>query len=366
MGTTRNIFLYPVSLVYGFITGFRNFLYDSGIFNSTEFAIPVICVGNITVGGTGKTPHTEYLVDLLGKYFKVATLSRGYKRKTRDFRIASPSSRISEIGDEPMQIHRKYPDTLVTVDRKRVHGVRKIMEADAETEVIILDDGFQHRSITPGFSILLSDFERPYLTDHMLPYGNLRESKTNIRRADILLITKCPENLTPLQRRLIVKDVNKAPYQNLYFTTLSYKAPLPLFGEKESGRSPLVMSECSDKELILITGIANPQPFKEYLKKFFKEITHFSYSDHYSFKEKDIIDISAAFDKLSSHSKFLFTTEKDAVRLQEFTNIADHIKAAFYYIPVGIDFLNDDKNEFDNLIVDYVRKNRRDNRISEK
>ena len=364
MGTTRNILLYPVSLIYGLITGFRNFLYDSGIFQSTEFPLPVICVGNITVGGTGKTPHTEYLVDLLGKNFKVATLSRGYKRKSCDFRIASLSTTVGEIGDEPMQISRKFPDTLVAVDRERVNGVRNILEIASETEVIILDDGFQHRSITPGFSILLSDFERPVMRDHMLPYGNLREDKSNIRRADVILITKCPKNLNPMERRLIVKEVAKAPYQNLYFTSLSYRAPLPVFGSKNKDSSYFDLTKCEGSSIVLLTGIANPKPFKEYLQKFFREITELTFPDHYSYKDKDIAAVTAAFYALRSPSGFIMTTEKDAVRLREFTNIDERVKSAMFYVPVGITFLNDDKEEFDNLIVDYVRKNKKKNRIS--
>ena len=269
MAIGKNIFLYPVSLIYGMITGLRNFLYNTGIFPSVEFHLPVICVGNITVGGTGKTPHTEYLAELLRGSFKVAVLSRGYKRKTRDFRIASISSSVSEIGDEPLQIFRKFPDVLVTVDRNRVHGVKKILEGNPETDVIILDDGFQHRSITPGFSILLSDFERLIVRDHMLPYGNLREDKGNMRRADIILITKSPENISPMQRRLIVKEIDKAPYQNLYFTSLTYKDPLPLFESKEDEETHLDLSQCAGCEIVLVTGIANPLPLKEYLQKFF-------------------------------------------------------------------------------------------------
>ena len=204
------------------------------------------------------------------------------------------------------------------------------------------------------------------MRDHMLPYGNLRESKDNMRRADIILITKCPENISPIQRRLIVKEVDKAPYQNLYFTSLKYNSPLPLFGSQTGNESPLDIAQCSGSGIVLITGIANPKPLKEYLQKFFREIIHLSYPDHYCFKEKDISKISSTYNDLRSPSKYLFTTEKDAVRLREFTNIADPVKSAFFYIPIGIHFLNDDKNEFDNLIVDYVRRNKRDNRISEK
>ena len=189
----------------------------------------MICVGNITVGGTGKTPHTEYLAELLKQYFKVAILSRGYKRKAKVSGLPHQHHKVSDIGDEPLQIFRKFPDIMVAVDRNRVNGVKKILEEKPETEVIILDDGFQHRRITPGLSILLSDFDRLMVRDHMLPYGNLRESADNMRRADIILITKSPENISPIQRRIIVKEINKAPYQNLYFTSFKYKYPIPVF-----------------------------------------------------------------------------------------------------------------------------------------
>jgi tetraacyldisaccharide 4'-kinase len=365
MEKIKNIFLYPVSLIYGLITGIRNFLYNTGILPSVEFHLPVICVGNITVGGTGKTPHTEYLAGLLRENYKVATLSRGYKRKTRDFKIASSSSFVSDIGDEPMQIFRKFPDVLVTVDRNRVHGVNKILEENPETEVIILDDGFQHRRITPGFSILLSDFERLIVRDHMMPYGNLRESIGNKRRADVILITKSPENISPIQRRLILKEVNISTYQNLYFTSLTYKAPLPVFDNRDPEEPQLDFSKCEGCGIVLITGIANPLPLKEYLQNTAGEIIHLSFPDHYIFNEKDIISISSAYMDLKSPVKYLITTEKDAVRLREFTNIAEPIRSAFFYIPIGIHFLNNDKDDFDNLIVDYVRKNKPNDRVSE-
>jgi len=360
----KSILLYPLSLLYGLITGIRNFLYDSGILHSEEFHFPVICVGNITVGGTGKTPHTEYIAGLLRENFKVATLSRGYKRKTHDFRIASSETPVSEIGDEPMQIFHNFPDILVTVDKNRVHGVKKILQEYPETEVIILDDGFQHRTITPGFSILLSDYDRLFIRDHMLPYGNLRENKGNMRRADMILITKSPENISPIQRRLIVKEIDKSPHQNLYFTTFRYKAPVHVFENIIEGTQP-EFTECDKCSIVLITGIANPRPLIEYLQKTYGEIIHLSYPDHYNYNEKDLINFSSAFNNLRSVRKYLFTTEKDAIRLREFANIAEPVRSAFFYIPVEIYFLNEDKDEFDNLIINYVRKNHRNNRVSE-
>lgn len=356
MKRKKNILLYPLSLLYGLFTNLRNFLYDTGILSTKEFAFPVICVGNITAGGTGKTPHTEYLVDLLRKDFKVATLSRGYKRKSKGFLLASASTTVNDIGDEPLQISRKFNDIIVAVDEKRVHGVQKILNDFSETEVIILDDGFQHRSLTPGYSILLSDYSRLIMRDHMLPYGDLREGRENIRRADIILITKCPENISAMERRLIVKEIDKSAYQNLYFTSFRYNPPQPIFIENIND-----VKQGSECGIVLVTGVANPQPLKEYLQKSYSEIIHISFPDHHNFIEKDLADISAAFNSLKSETRYLFTTEKDAVRLREFINIAEPMRSAFYFIPIGINFLNEDKDEFDNLIVNYVRKNHRNN-----
>lgn len=366
MSATRNILLYPVSLLYGLITAFRNFLYDSGILRTTSFPVPVICVGNITVGGTGKTPHTEYLISILRANFKTAVLSRGYKRKTDDFRIASSTSDVNEIGDEPVQIFRKFPDVIVAVDKNRVNGVRRIMEVVPQTDVIILDDGYQHRSIKPGLSILLSDFERPLIRDHMLPFGNLREYRSNSRRADIILVTKCPKNLNALQRRLICKEIGKATFQSLYFTTFSYRTPRPVFGNHNTAGAGLDLAKCSECDVVMVTGIANPGPLKEYIRKFFRNITELNYPDHYSFNEDDIRDIITKFNNLESTTKYIITTEKDAVRLRNYEDKAEAVKSSFYYIPVGISFLNDDKEEFDKLVMDYVRKDTPNNRFSER
>jgi tetraacyldisaccharide 4'-kinase len=365
MDNHRNILLYPFSLIYGVATSIRNFMYNTGILPHHEFNLPVICVGNITVGGTGKTPHTEYLIGLLSKNFRVATLSRGYLRKSTGFRIASASDKVSDIGDEPMQIYSKYPDITVAVDRNRVNGVNLILKEKPGTDVIILDDGFQHRRIKPGFTILLTDFDRLMINDYLLPYGRLRENVNNMNRAEIILITKSPENISPIQRRIIVKGINKAPYQNLYFTSLEYKDPLPVFIQQVEHKFSLAGLKKERSGIVLVTGIANPLPLKEYLAHYFKEIIHLCFPDHHKFTEKDFVKVTGALNELSSVEKYVITTEKDAVRLREFTNIAELIQSSAYYIPVGIKFLNDDKDEFDNLILDYVRKNKRNNRISE-
>jgi tetraacyldisaccharide 4'-kinase len=286
----------------------------------------------------------------------VATLSRGYKRKSKGFLVATSTSTVNDIGDEPLQISRKFQDILVTVDKDRVNGVLTILEDYPDTQVIILDDGFQHRSLTPGFSILLSDYNRLITRDYMLPFGDLRESKGNIRRADMILITKCPVNLSPMERRLIVKEFDKSTYQNLYFTSFTYNTPIPLFNGNAD--SIIQGAGCG---IVLITGIANPQPLKEHLQEKYSEIIHLSFPDHHAFTEKDLNEIADSFMSLTSKTRYLFTTEKDAIRLREFINIAEPIRSLFFYLPVGIYFLNEDKDEFDNLIIDYVRKNHRNN-----
>jgi tetraacyldisaccharide 4'-kinase len=360
MINSKNILLYPLSLIYGAITSFRNFLYNTGILETVQFETPVICIGNLTVGGTGKTPHTEYVAGLLSKHFKVATLSRGYKRKSKGFRIADSNSTVHDIGDEPLQIHGKLPEIVVAVDRNKVNGVKRILNQYPETEAIILDDGFQHRKITPGFSILLTDYNRLMINDHLLPYGRLRENISNKNRADVILVTKTPSELSAIERRIIVKDMNKQQGQNLYFTTYVYGEAIPVFGEYQYGHSV----DLSGSDILLVTGIANPNPLYDHLLKTCRKLEHISFSDHHDFTADDLNRIKDAYDQLSSSSKYLVTTEKDAVRLREFTNIAEPVKSGSYYIPVRIDFLNDDREEFDNIIIDYVRKNKRNHRIS--
>ena len=364
MEPKKNILLWPFSLVYGLITIVRNFLFETGILRSVEFKMPVICVGNITVGGTGKTPHVEYLSDLLRKEFSVAVLSRGYKRKTKDFEIARHDSTIDIIGDEPLQIARKFPDITVAVDRDRVHGVNQILSLKPETQVVILDDGFQHRSIVPGFSILLTDYNRLIINDNLLPYGRLREKISGMRRADVIIVTKTPGNISPMSRRLIIKDIDKAPYQNLFFTSIKYLEARPVFPDISPEES-FTLSPEKRLDVVVVTGIANPVPLLDYLDKYCASINHICFPDHYMFEDEDLDKITNAFNSLSGEGKYILTTEKDAARLREFTNIADSFKRAFWYIPVGIDFLNEEKKEFDNLILDYVRKNKRNNRLSE-
>jgi len=364
MARKRTILLYPFSLVYGAITAIRNFLYDAEVLSSHEFGIPVICIGNITAGGTGKTPHAEYLIQLLGKEFRTAFLSRGYMRKSRGFRMAGPEAGVNDIGDEPLQISRKFPGITVTVDSDRVRGVETILSELPDTEVIILDDGFQHRSITPGLSILLTDYQRLMISDHLLPYGNLRESLRNMRRADIIVVTKSPSNLSPMDMRIIRKNIGKAPYQELFFTSFGYGSPVPVFSESSSWES-VAPERKKDIRVLLVTGIANPDPFKDYLSELFGEIVHIRFHDHHSFSRADIESITTAFTAMKGPDKVIITTEKDAQRLREITNITQPVKDSAYYVPLTVLFREEEKKLFDNLIVNYVRKNKRNNRVSE-
>ncbi|HEX2977075.1 MAG TPA: tetraacyldisaccharide 4'-kinase [Bacteroidales bacterium] len=346
--------LYPVSLVYGFVTAIRNTLYNTGAFRSRKFDIPVICVGNITVGGTGKTPHTEYVTGLLKNEFRTAVLSRGYMRKTSGFIVASASSGATEIGDEPAQIKLKYPELTVAVDSDRINGITRILEESPGTEVIVMDDGFQHRRLTPGFTILLTDYGRLMTRDHLLPYGRLRENVSNKRRAGVIVVTKTPPGISVLTRQQIRKEIDPLPGQSLFFTSLIYGYPMPVFSET-TGFNP------GPKGVLLLTGIANPEPLRIHLGKSFSEILLLEFPDHHNYTENDLKKIQSAYNNLKSQEKCIITTEKDAVRLREFTNIAQNLKSSFYYIPVAVGFPNDDSKEFDNLILEYVRKNKRNN-----
>ena len=350
--------LAPFTPVYGLVVGIRNRLFDYNILESTEFKLPTISIGNITVGGTGKTPHVEYLISLLDGEFNVATLSHGYKRKTRNFLLATPDSTADEIGDEPKQIKRKFPGIQVAVDSSRVNGVRKLMADFKELNLIILDDAFQHRSIKPGLSILLIDYNRPLSGDHLLPFGNLRESSYEKRRAHIFLVTKCSPTLKPIQRRLVVKELNLFPYQTLYFTTVIYGELHPVFDMAPR----LTKNECKKEkyQLHMVTGIANSRPLKKHLRGITPKITESKYPDHYYFSNNDIDEITSAFEKIDHDKKIIITTEKDAMRFQSMSGIKDPLKENMYYIPIGIEFLDDEGDSFNNQIISYVRKNKRD------
>ena len=354
--------LYPLSLVYGLVIAARNWLYDREILRSKEYDIPVICVGNLAVGGTGKTSHTEYLIGALKPHFRVAVLSRGYRRKSRGFRIVTGLDSVSMAGDEPLQIALKFNDITVAVDRNRDNGISEIMKQRPDTEVIIMDDGFQHRTVTPGRTIILTEYSNLYINDTLLPAGRLREYSSGSRRADFILVTKSPVSVNPIEMRIIAKNIDKYPYQNIYFTALKYGAPIPVC--PGSAKTIESVEELREKQNYIITGIANPAPFIEYLGGVSERRVHFRFADHHDFTEEEIATIVRRIEADGVEDYYILTTEKDAVRLRMMSSLPAPIMSRLYYIPVEIVFLNEDEEEFKNHIISYVRKNKGNNRVS--
>jgi tetraacyldisaccharide 4'-kinase len=349
--------LLPLSWIYGTIVDFRNQLFDWGILPSEEFSVPVISLGNLAVGGTGKTPHTEYLIRLLGKKYKVAVLSRGYKRKTKGFILADESASSLKIGDEPFQMYRKFPDILVAVDGNRKRGIKNLLNLpdNKRPEIILLDDAYQHRYVTPSLSILLTDSNRLFYDDCVLPAGRLRESPKNNSRANIVICTKCAESFKPIDYRIITKNMELYPYQQLYFTSYRYKSLLPVFPSTNSTKKESI--ERLQKEhysFLLVAGFANPSGMIKYLKDYTSELQTLVYPDHHSFTGKDVAEITETFKGIKNHTKIIITSEKDAIRLMDTPAIPEEIKAAMYYLPIEVVFNLDQENLFIQKIEKHV------------
>ncbi len=354
----RKLLLYPVSMLYGLVVYFRNTLYDLNIFKSKEFDVTVISMGNITVGGTGKTPHVEYLVDLLKEKFQVATLSRGYKRKSKGFFLVNNDSTVREVGDEPLQIKRKFSDVTVSVCENRVEGVEKLLASDNQKspDVILLDDAFQHRKIMPVINILLIDYNRPLKNDSLLPVGSLRENASQLRRANIIIFSKCPPaEVTPIMRRVMQNDVGLKPYQAMFFTTYEYGKMVPVFGGKELGTD---FYKKHSYAILIVTGIAYPRLIPEYLKQFTTETEIINFPDHHNFSDVDIRTIMGKFGQLKSEKKIIITTEKDAVRFAELPDLDEQFKNSLYYLPVKVKFLDEEGKLFNKKILNYVGENK--------
>lgn len=277
------ILLYPFAMLYGAIIWLRNKLYDAGFLSSVEFSVPVICVGNLSVGGTGKTPHVEYLIRELQYQYKVATLSRGYKRITKGFLLADENSNALRIGDEPMQYHIKYPDIEVCVAEERLTGIPQLLLNRPNVDIILLDDAYQHRSVKAGVNILITDYIRPFYSDYILPYGSLREARKAYKRADIIIVSKCPEALTLTQSILITKQIQPLAHQQVYFSSIRYKEPYDLFTNH-----PVSIA---GKKVILVFCIARPQSLIDYVKTQTPDVHLLSYPDHHYFLSKDIAEI---------------------------------------------------------------------------
>jgi tetraacyldisaccharide 4'-kinase len=350
-------YLRPLSWLYGLVVGVRNAFFDSGILKSRKFDIPVIVVGNLSAGGTGKTPFTEYLISILRDDFQVAVLSRGYKRKTSGFRMVDVQSTHFEAGDEPLQMKKKYSDVTIAVDRDRVHGIQILLEQDPQPEVVILDDAYQHRYVKPGLSILLMDYNHPYYHDYYLPSGRLREHFNEKKRAHLVVVTKCPPNLKPIERKLISNELRLYPYQKLYFSHIEYGALHPVFSSSASTLSGSDLKE-SKYHILLVTGIADPGPLKQYLGHLTPHVEELRFPDHHRYSLKDVYRILKHFERIENPGKVIITTEKDAIRLQKFHNIAHQTQDSWYCIPIKTGFGKKPGKDIRNQIVEYVEQNK--------
>ena len=345
MLTIIRYLLFPFSLIYGFIIWIRNKLFDRKILRSASFNFPLICIGNLAAGGTGKTPMTEYLVRLLEKKFVIATLSRGYKRTTKGFLIADENSTAADIGDEPMQMHKKFANLTVAVHEERVLGIPQLLFEKPQTQVIILDDAFQHREVNAGMNVLLTEYDHLYTRDFMLPTGNLRDVKNSSKRANIIVVTKCKASLNEKEKKEILTELNPLDSQQVFFTTIDYANPYHIFTNE------IKILEQAHKAL-LISGIANPTPLEKMLSDYNITYEMMLFKDHYTFSINDIKEIKKRFSKLESPDKIILTTEKDATRLAKYAN---ELKGfPIYAIPMQHKFLFGEEIKFDAEIISFV------------
>lgn len=339
--------LFPFSLLYGIAIWIRNFLFDKKYLAAASFNFPVICIGNLAIGGTGKTPMTEYLVRILKQPYQVAVLSRGYKRKTRGYVLATTTTTAVDIGDEPLQIHNKFPEIAVAVSEDRIVGIPQLLHDLPHTDVIILDDAFQHRQVRAGLNILLTDFNNLYTRDILLPAGDLRDSRSSSKRADIIIVTKCKSYLNEIERNKIIKELNPLVHQKVYFTKIEYNIPFHLFSREEK----MLQQE---EAVLLVCAIANPQPLKEMLTSFVSYYDVLSFPDHHIFNTDDLNDIIRQFKKLDNPNRIILTTEKDAVRLQKFEN--ELANFPIYVLPMSHKFLFEEDEQFHDQIFSYIKK----------
>ncbi|WP_407404446.1 tetraacyldisaccharide 4'-kinase [Chryseobacterium sp.] len=338
-------YLYPFSLIYNMVTSIRNLMYDLGIFKSSKFPTPIINVGNLSVGGSGKSPMVMYLAKYLSKYYRTGVLSRGYGRLTKGYEITNYDSNYKTVGDEAMQLFERFKNKfVVAVSEKRVPGARKVID-EMELGVLILDDAYQHRAIKAGFNILMTDFNDPYFKDHLLPAGDLRESRKGAKRADLIMVSKCPDELTEETKRYYISRINPTAKQKVFFSSIGYDENV------YSKDKILPDNNLNYYDILLITGIANPKPLLTHLGKFSQRVKHLKFRDHHNFSDNDIKNILEEYKKLGEY-KLILTTEKDYVRLKTFDQLRDIV----YYWPINV--VIDQSVEFDQIIMNYVNKKR--------
>ena len=339
------VVLLPFAVLYGGGVIVRNWLFNKNYLKSIPFNFPLICVGNIAVGGTGKSPMVEYLIELLQPEFNIATLSRGYKRKTKGYVLANEKSTALDIGDESMQFHNKYPNVAVSVGEERLFAIPQLLQDKPDLDAIILDDAFQHRSIKAGLNIVLTEYSNLYAHDFFLPTGDLRDQRASAKRADIIVVTKCPVDLWKDNREKIIKQLKPLPHQFVYFTTITYGIPYHITTKKER-------SITNKDEILLVCGIANPKPLKEYLHKYASTYYQKNYNDHHIFTITDFRDIKEKYEEIDAPEKFIITTEKDAVRLAKFAD--ELVDLPLFVLPIKHKFLFNGGEEFNRLVLSYL------------
>lgn len=357
-----NYLLSPFSLFYAIGVGLRNKLFDWGVLPSEQFPVPVICVGNLAVGGTGKTPHIEFLIRILKEKYKIAVLSRGYKRKSKGFVLAQPQSTSYDIGDEPYQIYSKFPDILVAVDSDRRNGIRQLLALKEPPAVILLDDAFQHRYVTPSFSIVLTTYSRPFYFDYLLPFGRLRESRYGIHRADAVVVTKCCPDIKPIEYRIMEKEMYLTAHQTVFFTSVVYREIKPIFPAEAE---PWSLSDIRKNDsVLLVAGIASPDDFIKEIEKYTSNVIPLIYPDHHFFDKEDIANIEKTFSGINSLGKLILVTEKDAARLKNISDSLPHsLRRSMYYLPITVDFCTRSKEDFEEMINKHIISFQRENRL---
>lgn len=344
-------YLWPLAWIYAAVVFMRNCFFDWGWIRVQSFKTAVISVGNITVGGTGKTPHVEYLIACLQTLFRVAVVSRGYKRKSCGLQVAHAQSTAAQLGDEPFQMFRKFPQIRMVIESKRCKAIQYIENNFPDTDVVLLDDAFQHRYVEPGMSILLIDYNRLITKDKILPVGNLRESASSRYRASVIIVTKCPPNITPIELRNLYNEINPRPYQRIFYTYYRY-APL----QRLVGNGTMELQ--ADMSVLVVSGIAQPQPMLAYLVHKVQQVSAMNFPDHHSFTAANWKTIAQRFDALQGTQKYLLVTQKDAARMS-LDAIPERLRPYIWVLPIEVCFLQDKTQEFNQLVIDYVSKNKR-------
>lgn len=346
--TVAKLLLAPVSLLYGLGVGFRNWAYRRGIMRGISFSVPVISVGNLSVGGAGKTPHIEYLIRLLDPYLHLATLSRGYRRKTRGFLVVRPDMTVEEVGDEPLQYARKFPDVTVTVAEERAFAIPEIVGRRPDTQLVLLDDAFQHRAVQPGLNILLTQYELPFTRDYLLPSGRLREWRSGYERADVIIVSKCPPDLDRAAADALIEEIRPLEHQQVFFSYYAYGAPYYLLDH----RYRLRMEEGID--VLLISAIANTDYLLQHLRSAARTVRSLEYADHHYFTGNDIENLRRRFAELQGKHRAIITTEKDATRLEVYRPLLEREKLPVFVLPLEVRFHFGEGPAFDELVKDYL------------